>query len=127
MMQPEITAMQQQVTDHSQGASLPAHAAVAAADTLWFEAESIRTFMPMQRQTQIITLFVIPLIFALLRDSVYLPGLYAWTVVSTAFISYRWWLSSQYMQHVYKAGDAAQLKFRDTHSWTWFMSAFLWS
>jgi len=121
MMQPEITATQQQVTNHSQGASLPAEAAVAEADTLWFEAESIRTFMPMQRQTQIITLFVIPLIFALLQDSVYLPGLYAWTFVSAVFIFYRWWLSSQYIQHVFKAGDAAQLKFRDKHSWTWSM------
>lgn len=127
MMQPEITDTQQQVTNHLQGTSLSADAAVAEADSLWFEAESIRTFMPMQRQTQIITLFVIPLIFALLRDSVYLPGLYAWTFVSAVFIFYRWWLSSQYMQHVFKAGDAAQLKFRDKHSWTWSMSAFLWS
>jgi signal transduction histidine kinase len=127
MMQPEINVIQQQVADPSQDTSLSAHVAVATADTLWFEAESIRTFMPMQRQTQIITLFVIPLIFALLRDSVYLPGLYAWTLASTVFVFYRWWLSSQYTQHVYKAGDAAQLKFRDKHAWTWFMSAFLWS
>jgi signal transduction histidine kinase len=126
-MQPEITATQQHGTDHSQDAGSPALAAVATADTLWFEAESIRTFMPMQRQTQIITLFVIPLIFFLLRDSVYLPGLFAWTFVSVVFIFYRWWLSSQYMQHVFKAGDAAQLKFRDKHSWTWSMSALLWS
>lgn len=99
----------------------------ASADVTWFEAESIRTFMPMQRQTQIITLFVIPMVFALLYDSVYLPGLYAWTLLSAIFITYRWWLSSTYMQHVYKAGDHAQLKFRDAYSWTWSMSALLWS
>ena len=126
-MHPEITALQHQVTDNCQDSTLPTHAIDTPADILWFEAESIRTFMPMQRQTQIITLFVIPLIFALLHDSVYLPGLYAWTFISAVFITYRWWLSSQYMQHVYKAGDDAQLKFRDAHSWTWSMSAVLWS
>jgi signal transduction histidine kinase len=118
-MHPKITAMQQQES--------PSHPIFTTADITWFEAESIRTFMPMQRQTQIITLFVIPLIFALLYDSVYLPGLFAWTFVSAVFITYRWWLSSKYMKKVYKAGDDAQLKFRDAHSWTWSMSALLWS
>jgi signal transduction histidine kinase len=126
-MHPEITSLQHQVTDIHQESTLPTHAIDTPADILWFEAESIRTFMPMQRQTQIITLFVIPLVFALLNDSVYLPGLYVWTFISAVFITYRWWLSSQYMQYVYKAGDEAQLKFRDAHSWTWSMSAFLWS
>ncbi len=126
-MHPEITALQHQVTDIRQDSTSPTHAIDTPADILWFEAESIRTFMPMQRQTQIITLFVIPLVFALLYDSVYLPGLYAWTLISAVFITYRWWLSSQYMRHVYEAGDDAQLKFRDAHSWTWFMSALLWS
>jgi signal transduction histidine kinase len=126
-MNPEITALQHKVTDISQDSTLSTHAVDTPADTLWFEAESIRTFMPMQRQTQIITLFVIPLIFALLYNSVNLTGLYAWTFVSAMFITYRWWLSSQYMKHVHHAGDVAQLKFRDAHSWTWSMSAFLWS
>ena len=126
-MPPEITALQQQVTANHPDSTLPTHAIDTDVDVLWFEAESIRTFMPMQRQTQIITLFVIPLVFGLLHDSVYLPGLYAWTFISTVFITYRWWLSSQYMQHVYKAGDDAQLKFRDAYSWTWSVSALLWS
>ena len=126
-MHPEITTLLQEVADNHQESSLQMHLIDTPEDITWFEAESIRTFMPMQRQTQIITLFVIPLIFALLYDSAYLPGLYAWTFISAVFITYRWWLSSQYMQHVFKAGDAAQLKFRDAHSWTWFMSAVLWS
>ena len=126
-MHPEITDLQQQVTDDCQESTPPTHLVDTPADITWFEAESIRTFMPMQRQTQIITLFVIPLVFALLYDSVYLPGLYAWTFISAVFITYRWWLSTQYMKLVYKAGDDAQLKFRDAHSWTWSMSALLWS
>jgi signal transduction histidine kinase len=126
-MHPEITALQNEVEGHRHELPLQSHAIDTPADIAWYEAESIRTFMPMQRQTQIITLFVIPLIFALLYDGVYLPGLYAWTFISAIFITYRWWLSSQYMQHVYKAGDDAQLKFRDAHSWTWSMSALLWS
>lgn len=98
-MQPEINTRQNQVTEPvlGQGVSLPSDFEDTAADNLWFEAESIRTFMPMQRQTQIITLFVIPLIFVLLHESVYLPGLQAWTFVSMVFIAYRWWLSSHYM------------------------------
>jgi signal transduction histidine kinase len=127
-MHPEITTNQQnEVTANHQESALLTHLIDTQEDLTWFEAESIRTFMPMQRQTQIITLFVIPLVFALLYDSVYLPGLYAWTLVSAIFITYRWWLSSKYLQHVYKAGDNAQLKFRDAHSWTWSMSAVLWS
>lgn len=126
-MHPEITALQHLVTDNHQESILPSHTTDTPTDVTWFEAESIRTFMPMQRQTQIITLFVIPLVFALLYDSVYLPGLYVWTLVFAIFISYRWWLSAQYMQHVFRAGDDAQLKFRDAHSWTWSMSALLWS
>jgi signal transduction histidine kinase len=126
-MHPEIPNLQHQVTDDCQESITPTHLVDIPADITWFEAESIRTFMPMQRQTQIITLFVIPMVFALLYDSAYLPGLYAWTFISAVFITYRWWLSSQYMQHVYKAGDDAQLKFRDAHSWTWSMSALLWS
>lgn len=127
MMYSEITALQHQVTDNRQDSAMPTHVVDTPADILWLEAESIRTFMPMQRQTQIITLFVIPLIFVLLNDSVNLLGLYAWTFISVVFITYRWWLSSQYIKHVYKAGDDAQLKFRDAHSWTWSMSALLWS
>lgn len=126
-MHPEITALQNPITNNRQESVLPTHSMDTPADIIWFEAESIRTFMSMQRQTQVITLFVIPLIFALLYDSVYLPGLYAWTFASAVFITYRWWSSSQYMQHVFKAGDAAQLRFRDSHSWTWSMSALLWS
>jgi signal transduction histidine kinase len=126
-MHPEITALPNEIEDIRHALPLQSHAIDTPADISWYEAESIRTFMPMQRQTQIITLFVIPLVFALLYDSVYLPGLYLWTFISAVFITYRWWLSSQYMQHVYKAGDDAQLKFRDAHSWTWSMSAFLWS
>lgn len=113
--------------DNHQAPSLPLLSVDTPEDILWFEAESIRTFMPMQRQTQIITLFVIPMIFGLLYGSVYLPGLYAWTLISTIFITFRWWISSQYMKFVYRADDAAQLKFRDKYSWTWSISAFLWS
>ena len=126
-MYPEITALQHQVTDTRQEAATASQVVDTPADVLWYEAESIRTFMPMQRQTQIITLFVIPMIFWLLHDNVYLPGLYAWTCISAVFITYRWWLSSQYMKHVYKAGDAAQIQFKDAHSWTWSVSALLWS
>lgn len=126
-MYPEITALQHQVTDTRQEPATASQVVDTPADVLWYEAESIRTFMPMQRQTQIITLFVIPMIFWLLHDNVYLPGLYAWTCISAVFITYRWWLSSQYMQHVYKAGDAAQIQFKDAHSWTWSVSALLWS
>ncbi len=126
-MYSEITALPHHATDNPQDSTLPTHVVDTPADILWLEAESIRTFMPMQRQTQIITLFVIPLVFALLYDTVNLLGLYAWTFVSAVFITYRWWLSSQYIKHVYKVGDDAQLKFRDAHSWTWSMSALLWS
>jgi signal transduction histidine kinase len=126
-MQPEITVLKHLGTETNPESVSSQPAIDTPADVIWYEAESIRTFMPMQRQSQIITLFVIPMIFALLYDSVFLPGLYIWTLSSVVFVCYRWWLSSRYMRHVYKAGDGAQLKFRDSHSWTWSMSAFLWS
>ena len=93
----------------------------------WFEAESIRTFMPMQRQSQIIAICVIPLVFAILYESVFLPGLIVWTITSLLLTTYRWWLSAQYMRHIFAADNAAQLQFRKNHAWTWPMSAFVWS
>ena len=80
-MHPEINALNHLVTETDPESVSSQPDVDTPADVLWYEAESIRTFMPMQRQSQIITLFVIPMIFALLYESVYLPGLYTWTLI----------------------------------------------
>jgi signal transduction histidine kinase len=96
-------------------------------DANWIEAESIRAIMPMQPQTQIIALFVSPLVFLLLYGDVFLPGLIAWLVFSLALTAYRWKLTAHYMQHLLSADTAAQLQFKATHGWTWQASALVWS
>jgi signal transduction histidine kinase len=118
---------QGQNMDHILESLQKAHFKDAHNDAEWREAESIRAFMPLQKQSQIIALCVIPLVFTILYDSVYLPGLIAWTIFSLLLTCYRWWISKEYMEHVFAAGNAEQLMFRKRHAWTWPLSAFTWS
>ena len=98
----------------------------AQSDADWIEAESIRAFMPMQPQTQIIALLVIPLVFVMLYGDVFLPGLIAWSALSIALTAYRWRITADYMQHLSLSDTAALLQFKASYGWTWQASALVW-
>ena len=93
----------------------------------WMEGESIRAFMPTQQQTQIIALFVIPIVFAILYGHVHALGLIVWAIASVSLAIYRWRLTVNYTMYLSESSTAAQIQFKRENYWTWPATAFLWS
>ena len=96
-------------------------------DAKWEEGEGVRAFMPTQQQTQIAALFVIPLMFAVLYQYVYKPGLILWLVLSVLLAIYRWRLTSHYERHLKDGDSDVQIHFITKNAWTWPATAVLWS
>ena len=92
----------------------------------WIEGESIRAFMPTQQQTQIIALFVIPIVFAILYGHVNMLGLIVWTIVSVSLAVYRWRLTENYTKYLSESNISAQIQFKRKNYWTWPATSFLW-
>jgi hypothetical protein len=93
----------------------------------WVEGESIRAFMPTQQQTQIIALFVIPIVFAILYGHVNMLGLIFWAIVSVSLAVYRWRLTANYTKYLSESSTPEQIQFKRKNYWTWPTTAFLWS
>ena len=98
----------------------------ATSHAQWIEGESIRSFMPLQLQTQVIALFVIPSILGLLYSHVHTVGLVIWAVLSTLITVFRWRITKDYLNSTAAADTEAQLKFMHRHAWTWPTAAALW-
>lgn len=92
----------------------------------WIEGESIRAFMPTQQQTQVIALFIIPIVFALLYGHVNMVALTVWVVLSVCLALYRWKLTVYYTEHLSEADTETQLNFKKKNAWTWPFTSFLW-
>jgi signal transduction histidine kinase len=95
-------------------------------DAEWIEGESIRAFMPTQQQTQVIALFVIPIVFAILFGHVNILGLIVWAIVSISLTIYRWQLTAEYTKRLSESSTSAQIQFKRKYYWTWPTTAFLW-
>ena len=95
-------------------------------DAEWIEGESIRAFMPTQQQTQVIALFVIPIVFAILYGYVNMLGLVVWAIVSVCLTIYRWQLTADYTKRLSEASTSVQIQFKREYFWTWPTTAFLW-
>ena len=93
----------------------------------WIEGESIRAFMPTQQQTQIIALFVIPIVFAILYGHVNMLGLIVWAIASVSLAIYRWRLTVNYTKYLSESSISDQIQFKRKNYWTWPTTAFLWS
>lgn len=93
----------------------------------WIEGESIRAFMPAQQQTQVAALFVIPVVFAMLYDHVYMPALMVWLVLSVVLALYRWHITINYTRYLSSGDTDSQLEFKTRYAWTWPCTALLWS
>ncbi len=93
----------------------------------WIEGESIRAFMPTQQQTQIIALFVMPIVFALLYAHVNMLGLIVWAIASVSLALYRWRLTANYTKYLSESSTTDQIQFKKKNYWTWPTTAFLWS
>ena len=87
-------------------------------DAEWIEGESIRAFMPTQQQTQVIALFVIPIVFAILYGYVNMLGLVVWAIVSVCLTIYRWQLTADYTKRLSEASTSVQIQFKREYFWT---------
>ena len=92
----------------------------------WIEAESIRSFMPTQQQTQTIALLVIPGIFLLLYGRTNVWALSIWFAASMLLGIYRWRITANYVTHLRGSSTEAQLQFLNQYRWTWPLTSFLW-
>jgi signal transduction histidine kinase len=92
----------------------------------WIEGESIRSFMPLQLQTQVIALIVIPIIFGLFYGHVSMPGLVAWTTLSLLISIYRWRVTKHYLANLAEADTELQLQFMRKYAWTWPIASAMW-
>ena len=92
----------------------------------WIEGESIRSFMPLQLQTQVIALIIIPIIFLLFYDHVFMPGLISWTVLSSLISIFRWQITKNYLVNLAEADTHSQLQFMRKYAWTWPVAAAMW-
>lgn len=96
-------------------------------DETWIEGESIRAFMPTQQQTQIIAMFVIPIVFSVLYGQVNMLGLILWAIASMLLAIYRWRLTVYYTNFLSMSDTSAQLQFKAKNAWTWPSTSLLWS
>ncbi len=92
----------------------------------WIEGESIRSFMPLQLQTQVIALIIIPIIFCLFYDHVFMPGLVGWTTLSLLISIFRWRVTKFYLGNLVEADTQSQLQFMRKYAWTWPIASAMW-
>ena len=92
----------------------------------WIEGESIRTFMPLQLQTQVIALVIIPIIFGLFYGHVFMTGLVGWTALAFFISVFRWRITKHYLDNLTKADTKAQLGFMRKYAWTWPVASAMW-
>ena len=92
----------------------------------WIEGESIRSFMPLQLQTQVIALIIIPIIFGLFYGHVFMPGLIGWTVLSLLIAIFRWRITKHYLVNLTEADTMSQLQFMRKYAWTWPTASAMW-
>jgi signal transduction histidine kinase len=105
----------------------PTHAMSEKENETWTEGESIRAFMPTQQQTQIIAMFVIPIVFLVLYGHVNMLGLISWAIASMLLAIYRWRLTIYYTNFLSTSDTSAQLRFKSENAWTWPSTSLLWS
>lgn len=92
----------------------------------WIEAESIRSFMPTQQQTQTIALLVVPGVFFLLYGRTNIWALAIWFAASMLLGIYRWRITANYVMHLQGSSTETQLQFLNQYKWTWPLTSFLW-
>lgn len=92
----------------------------------WIEGESIRSFMPLQLQTQVVALIIIPIIFGLFYGHVFMPGLIGWTTLSLLISIFRWRVTKFYLSNLVEADTLSQLQFMRKYAWTWPIASAMW-
>ena len=100
--------------------------AYAPEESLWVEAQLVRTLMRMSSGAQVAIWVIIPILFGVMWGDTHTPGLLLWVLVAVAVAVLRALVIRRYEHRTMSAEPASQLAFfgRARHIWT--ASALVW-
>ena len=104
---------------------LPA-AVATPAEAQWVEAELVRSLLRTARTTQLLGLFLIPIIVGVLWNDVAWPALALWSACALALAGVRFAVMRQYVRDVAPLGSAEHLAFFARYRFLWPVSAMVW-
>ena len=98
----------------------------APAETLWVDAQLVRTLMRMSAGTQVAIWVVIPILFGVMWGDTSTPALLLWAAAAVAVAVVRAMVLRRYEHRVVSAEPASQLAFFDRARHIWAASALVW-
>lgn len=104
---------------------LPA-AVATPAQAQWVEAELVRSLLRTARTTQLLGLFLVPIIVGVLWNDVAWPALALWSACALALAGVRFAVMRQYVRDVAPLGSAEHLAFFARYRFLWPVSAMVW-
>jgi signal transduction histidine kinase len=104
---------------------LPAPVATPA-EAQWVEAELVRSLLRTARTTQLLGLFLVPIIVGVLWSDVAWPALALWSACALALAGVRFAVMRQYVRDVAPLGSAEHLAFFARYRFLWPVSAMVW-
>ncbi|HEY0883715.1 MAG TPA: HAMP domain-containing sensor histidine kinase [Ramlibacter sp.] len=104
---------------------LPA-AVASPAEAQWVEAELVRSLLRTARTTQLLGLFLIPIIVGVLWNDAAWPALALWSACALALAGVRFAVMRQYVREVAPLGSAEHLAFFARYRFLWPVSAMVW-
>ena len=104
---------------------LPA-AVATPAEAQWVEAELVRSLLRTARTSQLLGLFLIPIIVGVLWNDVAWPALALWSACAVALAVVRFAVMRRYLHDVAPLGSAEHLAFFARYRFLWPVSAMVW-
>lgn len=98
----------------------------APAETRWVDAELVRSVMRVSRNTQVASLFMIPIFLGLMWGQVDHEGLLAWTLLTSSVALGRALMIRHFSIHVINAEPSGQLAYFSRWRHLWAASAVAW-
>ena len=106
-------------------AEVPA-AAASPAEGQWVEAELVRSLLRTARTTQLLGLFLIPILIGVLWNDIDWEPLAVWAAFAVGFAAVRFAVMRQYAREVQPLGAAEHLAFFARYRLLWPVSALVW-
>ncbi|HWI81857.1 HAMP domain-containing sensor histidine kinase [Ramlibacter sp.] len=104
---------------------LPA-AVATPAEAQWVEAELVRSLLRTARTTQLLGLFLIPILIGVLWNDVSWGALALWSACALGLAVVRFFVIRRYVRDVLPHGSAAHLAFFARYRFLWPLSAIVW-
>jgi signal transduction histidine kinase len=104
---------------------LPA-AVATPAEAQWVESELVRSLLRTARTTQLLGLFLIPILVGVLWNDASWRALTLWVLCALGVAALRFAALRKYSTEVVEQDSADQLEFFSRHRWLWPLSALVW-